>query len=282
MKKQILAIIAGMTLLTAFIVPSMSNNSFAQVTSESRVLQAILGLTEHLKWHTEELVDTTENIEDDLLFKKKFWQAKNATEAGANATSNDINGSAEVVVLVGVFINSCGNLPEEACAFTVESIQLTNMGEIPALNITFADDNVNIATIGVDIPLTVSVPGDPPGTDISAKGIANPTNLLLDAGIGQIGSSDIVFITKHDAIEGIGEVTVTLRVAEFNGEKPQGVELGFLAVAGAVGSTTAFAFGAAPAISSQSSTSNEAFALSCTNANGEEIECPARILAMFE
>jgi hypothetical protein len=151
MKKQILATIAAIALLTAFLVPSMSNNSFAQVTSESRVLQAILGLTEVVKGQSQALVDTTENIEDDLLFKKKFWQFKfNVTEAN-------------VVGLIGV----CPRVGSEACAFNVESIQFDN---------ATAGPDVGVGGIIVDDAFTQ--------TDFEFV----PTNFLVDSGQGKVGA----------------------------------------------------------------------------------------------
>ena len=92
---------------------------------------------------------------------------------------------------VGVQVKSC-NLPDKtACAFNVESIQLRNSGAI-------------VEKIFVD------------GTEITVNQ-PTPTNLLVDTGIGTIGASDRVSINfspgNYD-----GDV-------EFNGEKPQGMQL---------------------------------------------------------
>jgi hypothetical protein len=196
MKKQILAVIAGITLLTAFLIPPMSSNSFAQVTSESRVLQAILGLTEVVKGESQALVDTTENIEDDLLFKKKFWQYRPCFGQVIDQVSDaSFPGCvfATSAGVVGVHVKNC-NLPEEtACAFNVESINLYGNG-------------ADVVAICVDSVCT----------DVSAKDIRPPASVLVESAIGKIGASDFVFILFDSPYTG---------PLEFNGEKPQGMEL---------------------------------------------------------
>jgi hypothetical protein len=155
-------------------VPSMSNSSFAQVTSESRVLQAILGLTEVVKGQTEDLLDTTENIEDDLLFKKKFYEIVVPTSPEPGA--------------VGI-IGSCSEIPEEACAYNVEGIQVRAPG--------------TITVIVVD------------GTITTIDSVTTPENLLVATGIGKIGVGRFIFIGNN---EHEGSVV-------FTGEKPQGMRL---------------------------------------------------------
>jgi hypothetical protein len=187
MRKQILAVSIGAVLVISFVVPSMSSNVQAQVASESRVLQAILGLTEVVKGQSQALVETSDNIQDDLLFKKKFWQLPIMSLPG-NTTGR--------IEAVGIVINSCPLNDESACAFNVESIQIPNQ-----------DKNTRVDAIVVDGI----------ATDISDKEVFSPTNLLVDTGIGQVGASGFV------AVGGIGNVFDSF--PEFNGEKPQGLEL---------------------------------------------------------
>jgi hypothetical protein len=177
MRKEILAGASSVVLVAAFLSPVLSNDSFAQITSESRVLQAILGLTEVVKGQTENLVDATENIADDLLFKKKFYEF-------------DYIGEDQVFF---VAVEDCNDVPSEACAFNVESIQ-------------FSGEERNIAALVVDGVLT----------DISGKNITSPTNLLVDMGQGKIGASRYVTVFFPNGYLG---------PLEFNGEKPQGIEL---------------------------------------------------------
>jgi hypothetical protein len=190
MRKQILAVIAGITLLTAFMVPSMSNKTFAQVTSESRVLQAILGLTEVIKGQSQALVETTENIEDDLLFKKKFYQYE-PYELSSNR--------------FGIAVLGCDFQDETACAFNVESIQL---------NCEYGGC-AGVAAVMVD-----GVFSDISGFSEETGGtpVPTPTNLLVDLGIGKIGASDFVALLIEKDATYVGRV-------EWNGEKPQGMEL---------------------------------------------------------
>jgi hypothetical protein len=187
MRAKILAIVSGIVLAAALLAPTLSSNVQAQVTSESRVLQAVLGLTEVVKGDSEALVDTTENIEDDLLFKKKFYELPIAPLPG-NTTG--------FVEAVGIVITSCPLSDDSACAFNVESIQIPNQ-----------DKNTRVDAIIVDGI----------ATDISGKELFSPTNLLVDAGIGQVGASDFV------AVGGTGNEFDSF--PEFNGEKPQGLEL---------------------------------------------------------
>jgi hypothetical protein len=209
MKKQILAVIGGIALVAAFMVLSMSNNAFAQVTSESRVLQAILGLTEHLKWHTEELVDTTENIEEDLLFKKKFWQLRfNTTDLPEGwVTSGNAAAGTFLIAVVG----GCEFADEAACAYNMESIQLI--------------DNGTSASVGAIAVGNAT-------TNISGKNITTPTNLLVDTGIGKIGirggGSGLIgdFLLGFGVLEGgVFQPSPFSGIVELNGEKPQGMDI---------------------------------------------------------
>jgi hypothetical protein len=195
--RKVLAASIGVVLVAALISPSLSTNSFAQsVSSESRILLAILGLTEVIKSHTEELVDTTENIEDDLEFKKKFYELGD----GPFPVSTGVLGGRLEVEL---FVDSC-NLPEEtACAFNVESIQIDEGGG-------------NVTGIVVDGVFT----------GISGKEVSTPTNLLVDSGIGKIGASQSVRVVIF-----IPPSTEFSTNVSFDGEKPQGLELGIRAFA---------------------------------------------------
>jgi hypothetical protein len=212
---QILAVMASITLFTAFMVPSFGSNSFAQVTSESRVLQAILGLTEVVKGQSAALVDTTENIEDDLLFKKKFWQIRfntterfgdsDAVKAFLEGFSQNFFGQPVSRFGYGLLFPTCSFDDDSACAFNMESIQLLDNG-------TSVDvKSIEFVRTGEDII-----------TDIASKDINTPTNLLVDSGIGKFGvptdnvSAIGVYFDNKELMEGI---------VEFNGEKPQG--LGF-------------------------------------------------------
>jgi len=204
MNKQILAVSIGAVLVMSLVVPSMSSNSFAQVTSESRVLQAILGLTEVVKGQTEDMNDTLDNIEDDLLFKKKFWQFMiNTTDI--DQSKFQIIGDPDPTALVGVRVDSC-ELPPEACAFNVESIQFIDNGVFPNANIS------RITVDGVD-------------TDISGKNIMTSSNLLVDSGIGKIGASQFVEVLFGCAPSDAECPIPFSGIIEINGEKPQGMEL---------------------------------------------------------
>jgi hypothetical protein len=187
----------------------MSNNSFAQVTSESRVLQAILGLTEHLKWHTEELVDTTENIEEDLLFKKKFWQLRfNTTDLPEGWVTSGNTGAGTILIAV---VGGCEFSDEAACAYNIESIQLIDNGT-----------SANVGAIEVGNATT----------NISGKNITTPTNLLVDTGIGKIGirggGSGLIgdFLLGFGVLEGdVFQPSPFSGIVELNGEKPQGMDI---------------------------------------------------------
>jgi hypothetical protein len=166
-----LAVTAGIVLIAAILTPTMSDSTFAQVTSESRVLQAILGLTEHLKWHTEELVDTTENIDTDLEFKKKFYEFETEVQD---------------VPILAIGVNNCAVNDTNACAFNVESIQLL-------------DNGTSRRILGIIV--------DGVYTDLSSKQILTPTNLLVDSGQGKIGAATMVAVVFDSFYSGIVEWT---------------------------------------------------------------------------
>lgn len=174
MNKNIPAIVTGALLAVSMMAPTLSNNASAQVGAESRVLQAILALTELIKSDSSALVETTDNIADDLEFKKKFY----SVEYFVSPTGT----SAPVLMLV----DECPNDDQDACAFNVESIQLIDAGT-PR----------NVTAIEVDGVVT----------DISDKQITTRTNLLVDSGIGKFGASSIVIIRTDGGFT--GDVIVT-------------------------------------------------------------------------
>jgi hypothetical protein len=153
-------------------------------------LQAILALTEVIKGQTDDLSDTLTNVEEDLLFKKKFWQFhEDVIRQGTTGQTG----------WVGVEVDGCTfeSGDPSACAFNVESIQIISNGA-----------PVNITTIRVDGV----------ETDISGKELQSPSNVLVDSSIGKLGANFEV------AVEVLltGPVT-TGGFVEFNGEKPQGM-----------------------------------------------------------
>lgn len=185
MKEQILAVTIGISLTGAVLAPAIYNQAFAQVTAESRVLQAILGLTDQIKQQTTEIKGKYDDTIFDLNVKKKFYEISDSLDGDLFAAE--------------LFIEFCNDVPDGACAFNVESIQ-----------IQCGNDPILVETIRVD--------GTP--TDISDKGIFTPTNLLVDAGIGKIGASDSVRVE----VESCGAPNLVT----FVGEKPQGVDLDIL------------------------------------------------------
>jgi hypothetical protein len=194
MKKQVLASSIAAVFVAAFMVPSLSVDSFAQVSSESRVLQAILGLTEVIKGQTDDLSDTLTNVEEDLLFKKKFWQI---------FVVEDIQGPAGAPGFLGVEVFGCTfeEGDPSACAFNVESIQVVNFNP---------SEPVNITSIWVDGVKT----------DLSGKELQSPSNVLVDSSIGKLGANSIVAVGGVLTSSGLTEGSI-----EFNGEKPQGMAL---------------------------------------------------------
>jgi hypothetical protein len=185
MKKQILAASIAAVFVAAFMVPSLST-SFAQtVSSESRVEQAILALTEVIKGQTDDLNDSLSNIHDDLFFKKKFWQHR------FPVTNQHWD--------IGVWA-TCPGFPGDpsACAFNVESIQLKGANPSGGTVIAIWVDGVR--------------------TDLTSLGQNQtvPTNLLVDTGIGKLGANRFVFLECDMNDMCTAEV-------EYNGEKPQGM-----------------------------------------------------------
>jgi hypothetical protein len=181
MAKKVLAGFLGLALVAAVVTLPLAGDTYAQsLSGESRVLQAISGLADSIKKETEGLSDLLSNIEDDLQFKKKFWQFQPFPVGG--------------VELVGVFA-SCPDLPDEACSFNLESVQLDSGG-------------ANVTGIFVDGTFT----------DIRGKQISTPSNLLVDSGIGKVGVREFVAVLFDPQTPYTGDV-------EFNGEKPQGMQL---------------------------------------------------------
>jgi hypothetical protein len=199
MKAKILAISVGAVLVTAFLIPALSSNVQAQVTSESRVLQAILGLTEVAKGKSQALVETSENIEEDLLFKKKFYSL-NVTGIG-----DELDIEAECI------FDDPG-----ACAYNIESIQCVEDLKTCLAGEVGAECNGGVLVDGIEIGNDEDTK-----TDLSAKEIYTPANILLDAGIGQIGVPDHLEFEEFDLeFDGTFEGTCVV-----TGEKPQGMRL---------------------------------------------------------
>jgi hypothetical protein len=194
MKKQVLASSIAAVFVAAFMVPSLSTDSFAQVSSESRVLQAILALTEVIKGQTDDLSDTLTNVEEDLLFKKKFWQFHEEVP---------ISGSTGQSGWVGVYVVDCSFDDLAACAFNVESIQISSNSDPAGVNIT------DMRVDGVETVLT----------NAAGFELQSPSNVMVDSGLGKVGASDEVAVRVELNISTSGGFV------EFNGEKPQGMEL---------------------------------------------------------
>jgi hypothetical protein len=187
MKKKILAVSIGAVLAVGFLTPALMNAQ-AQISSESRVLNSILALTEDINKKAQTVNNNLDNIDDDLLLKQKFWQVERyeVESPGFLLIAND----------------GCEFADFTACAFNVESIQL-DFADIWSLN----NGGGCVQFLIVDSIMT----------DVSSKGICTPTNLLVDLGVGKIGASEfvaVVFDSKN----------FTLTV-EWNGEKPQGMSL---------------------------------------------------------
>jgi hypothetical protein len=157
MKKQILAASIGAVLIVAFIVPSLSTSSAQTVSTESRVEAAILALTQVIKGQVTDLISTLSNIEDDLEFKKKFYE---------------ITGGSSVGIAFGLEVVRCtfdaGD--PSACAFNVESVQ-------------FGSPGPNVTAIEIDGVVT----------DITPE-IQLPSNVMVDSGIGKVGVADSIVV----------------------------------------------------------------------------------------
>jgi hypothetical protein len=156
MKKQILAASIGAVLIVAFIVPSLSTSSAQTVSTESRVEAAILALTQVIKGQVTDLISTLSNIEDDLEFKKKFYEISSGGEARE----------------IGLEVVRCtfdaGD--PSACAFNVESVQ-------------FGSPGPNVTAIEIDGVVT----------DITPE-IQLPSNVMVDSGIGKVGVADSIVV----------------------------------------------------------------------------------------
>jgi hypothetical protein len=166
-RTKILAITGSAVLVAVFSTLALSNDSLAQVAGESRVLQAILGLTEVIKVQSEGLIETTQNIEDDLQFKKKFWEFR--YEEGADS-----------YIAIGVFVTKCPHDDLDACAFNVEGVQI-------------------IDTVNTFVPVDkIFVNGVP--TDVLGEQIRLSANVLL--GKGPIGAHEDFFVKLYQPITG--------------------------------------------------------------------------------
>jgi hypothetical protein len=187
--KKVLAVSISAVLAVGFLAPALMNAQ-AQVSSESRVLNTILALTQDSNKDAQRVNNNLDNIDDDLLLKQKFWQYEPYHEE-ANR--------------IGIAVVGCDFEDESACAFNIESIQLN----------CEPGGCAGVAAVMVD-----GVFSDVSGFSEESGGtpVPTPTNLLVDLGVGKIGASDFVaiLIEKDEAF--FGKV-------EWNGEKPQGMEL---------------------------------------------------------
>jgi hypothetical protein len=153
--KKILAVWISAVLTVGFLVPSLMNAQ-AQVSSESRVLNTILALTEDINRKAQTVHNNLDNIDDDLLLKQKFWQHKwRVSNVGWD---------------IGVWSQGCEFDDPSACAFNVESIQLRGSGEVEAIWV----DGVRVDVTGKDIVLS--------------------SNVLTDIGVGKVGANRYVML----------------------------------------------------------------------------------------
>ncbi len=190
MNKKILAISVSAVLALAFVLPAINAN--ALTSAENKALKTILGLTQQAKDKLANNVQPTlTTVKEDLKFKQKFWQFEPFPVFRKN--------------IVGVAVESCELNDRSACAFNVESIQIKPL----VLGGTNSQPSSNTAKFIIVDQVFADIP------DVKA-----PTNLLVDTGIGQIGASDFVLVGAG----GTSSDTFTATV-EFNGEKPQGMEL---------------------------------------------------------
>jgi hypothetical protein len=141
-------------------------------------------------------------IEEDLLLKKKFWQYQPKKvvividEEGHSILQSQRGWNVTGVFGVGVQVLQCNFDDPSACAFNVESIQLAGV----------EGESVLVSAVEVD-NIT---------TDIEDLLVFTPTNVLLDWGVDKLGASSHVFVFFDEPYTG---------PVEFNGEKPQGMEL---------------------------------------------------------
>jgi hypothetical protein len=217
MNKKMLAVSISAVLAVGFMAPAFMNAQ-AQVSSESRVLNTILALSNDINKKAQTLNNNLDNIDEDLLLKQKFWQSP-PTECFIDVTEEEVHVDCNTVddegisaslngpitralVGFGPVNEGCDFADESACAFNVESAQIVS------------EESIKVAAI---------VTRDGVLTDISGKAIFTDTNLMVDMGIGKTGVS-CCFIPLLEFFPG-DEVTVEF--SEFNGEKPQGMFLEF-------------------------------------------------------
>jgi hypothetical protein len=205
MKKILALSLASVLTLSVLATTILLGNAGAQsVSTENRTVATMLRLTEIITGQVSDIQSLENNIEDDLLFKQKFWQYPPKKviiivdgpilQPGWNVTN---------VVAVGVRVVECNFATEDpgACAFNVESIQFDNR-----VSAGFTGDAVPIE--GMDI--------DGVFTDMTEKNITTPTNLMVDTSIGKVGANSHVIVHFGGLYTG---------PVEFNGEKPQAMEL---------------------------------------------------------
>jgi hypothetical protein len=151
MNKKVLAASIGAVLTVSFLAPSIMNAQ-AQVSSESRVLNTILALTNDINKKAQTLNNNLDNIDDDLLLKQKFYTLT-------------VTGAGDELDIEAV----CDFDDPSACAYNIEGIQCYD-GEVLVDEIEVGNDE--------DVK-----------TDLSDKEIETPANILVEMGVGKIGVS---------------------------------------------------------------------------------------------
>jgi hypothetical protein len=258
--KKVLAVSIGAVLAASFLIPAFMNAQ-AQVSSESRVLNTILALTEDINKKAQLLNNNLDNIEDDLLLKQKFWQTppfECIVEPFNNATGSFVflncDGFPEPETVgfegveserfffgVGPLLNDCGFSDSSACEFNVESAQIRSE----------PNRRIGLITTGRVI------------TDVTGKQIETPTNLMVDMGVGKVGA--VGAFVPH--VELFPDDQVLIDFHEFNGEKPQGMFLGGIIF---------IIFEVVEEVETGALTASQNTRLtSCFNLQGEQIGCPA-------
>ena len=178
--------IAGLSIAAVLVLAFVIPQlSAGALTGESKVLKSILGLTEQAKSLLSNTILPTLDTIKEDLKFKKKFWQYSFTIPPREHQ-------------FGVAVRDC-NLPDKtACAFTVESIQLI------CTDPSICGDVTDLFVDGTETKIdpVSTIPG---------------TNLLIDRGIGKIGASESVEI-----FIAVGSFTGTV---EFNGEKPQGMEL---------------------------------------------------------
>jgi hypothetical protein len=203
--KKILAVSISAVLTVGFLAPSLMNAQ-AQVSSESRVLNTILALTEDINRKAQTVHNNLDNIEEDLLLKQKFYQIVDESEGTHRFVlfKSPPSCPADVSVQCPNFDGGCAFDDPSACAFNVESIQFRPFD---------LEGGVNASPMA---PCVEAIIVDGAFTDVSGKNICTPTNLLVDMGVGKIGAAMEVVVVLDAPF--VGNV-------EWNGEKPQGMFL---------------------------------------------------------